>query len=128
MSRNISVHRSDVNRHCRSGEACRYERRELLSIRQNKYKTFKIHTFHLQGVLIKDTIVLEMRTTSHSLADVLFGQIRGGVLALLYGQADKSFYVRQIGRHVNASAGAVQRELEKLAKVGLIVRPPLGNH
>lgn len=68
-----------------------------------------------------------MRTSSHSLADVLFGQIRGGVLALLYGQADKSFYVRQIARHVNASVGAVQRELEKLAKVGLIVRTSVGN-
>ncbi|HWX56554.1 MAG TPA: nucleotidyltransferase, partial [Verrucomicrobiae bacterium] len=61
-----------------------------------------------------------MRTLSDSLADILFGQIRGGVLALLYGQADKSFYVRQIARGVNASVGAVQRELEKLAKVGLI--------
>ncbi|HWX55285.1 MAG TPA: nucleotidyltransferase domain-containing protein, partial [Verrucomicrobiae bacterium] len=54
-------------------------------------------------------------------------QIRGGVLALLYGQADKSFYVRQIARGVNASVGAVQRELEKLAKVGLIVRTSVGN-
>jgi predicted nucleotidyltransferase len=68
-----------------------------------------------------------MRTISYSLADVLFGQIRGGVLALLYGQADKSFYVRQIARQVNASVGAVQRELEKLAKVGLIVRTSVGN-
>jgi predicted nucleotidyltransferase len=94
---------------------------------KRRRKTSKLNIFHLQGVLIKDTIVFEMRTTSHSLADVLFGQIRGGVLALLYGQADKSFYVRQIGRHVNASAGAVQRELEKLAKVGLIVRTAVGN-
>ncbi len=68
-----------------------------------------------------------MRTVSDSLADVLFGQIRGAVLALLYGQADKSFYVRQIARQVNASVGAVQRELEKLAKVGLIVRTSVGN-
>jgi predicted nucleotidyltransferase len=68
-----------------------------------------------------------MSTNSGDLADVLFGQIRGGVLALLYGQADKSFYVRQIARHVNASVGAVQRELEKLAQVGLIVRASVGN-
>jgi len=45
----------------------------------------------------------------------------------LYGQADKPFYVRQIARHLNASVGAVQRELEKLAQVGLIVRTSLGN-
>lgn len=68
-----------------------------------------------------------MRTGSIALSDVLFGQIRGGVLALLYGQADRSFYVRQIARHVNASVGAVQRELEKLAEVDLIVRTEVGN-
>jgi len=49
------------------------------------------------------------------------------VLALLYGQTDKSFYVRQIARHVNASVGAVQRELEKLAEVNLITRTSVGN-
>jgi predicted nucleotidyltransferase len=68
-----------------------------------------------------------MRTSSDSLADVLFGQIRGGVLALLYGQTDKAFYVRQIARQLKASVGAVQRELEKLGKVGLIVRTSVGN-
>lgn len=68
-----------------------------------------------------------MSTHPIALSDVLFGQIRGGVLALLYGQADRSFYVRQIARHVNASVGAVQRELEKLAEVDLIVRTEVGN-
>jgi uncharacterized protein len=68
-----------------------------------------------------------MSTGLNALSDVLFGQIRGGVLALLYGQADKSFYVRQIARHVNASVGAVQRELEKLAEVDLIARTSVGN-
>lgn len=72
-------------------------------------------------------MVLTMRTTSMALSDVLFGQIRGRVLALLYGKADKSFYVRQIARHVNASVGAVQRELEKLAGVDLITRTSVGN-
>lgn len=61
------------------------------------------------------------------LSDVLFGQIRGGVLALLYGWSDKTFYVRQIARHVQASAGAVRRELEKLAAVDLVVRTAVGN-
>lgn len=72
-------------------------------------------------------IVLNMSTQPIALSDVLFGQIRGVVLALLYGQADKSFYLRQIARLVNASAGAVQRELEKLAEVDLIVRTSIGN-
>ncbi len=68
-----------------------------------------------------------MSTNSIALSDVLFGQIRGKVLALLFGQADKSFYVRQIARHIKASVGAVQRELEKLAGVDLIVRTSVGN-
>lgn len=69
-----------------------------------------------------------MSTHSNALSSILFGQIRGGVLALLHGRPDKSFYVRQIARELPASVGAVQRELEKLAKVGLIVRTSVGNH
>jgi len=66
-------------------------------------------------------------STQSALSDLLFGQIRSGVLALLYGRADKAYYVRQIARHVHASAGAVRRELEKLAAVELIVRTSVGN-
>ena len=68
-----------------------------------------------------------MSTDSSPLSNLLFGQIRSGVLALLYGQADRSFYVRQIARHVDASVGAVQRELEQLARAGLIVRTTVGH-
>ena len=48
-------------------------------------------------------------------------------MALLYGHADQTFYTRQIAREVDASIGAVQRELENLSKVGLIVRSSLGS-
>lgn len=65
-------------------------------------------------------------STTAGLADLLFGRTRGAVLALLYGRADQSFYTRQIARAVNASVGAVQRELENLSKVGLIVRKSVG--
>jgi predicted nucleotidyltransferase len=81
----------------------------------------------LRYVLITGTLVLIMSTEVNPLTDVLFGQTRGGVLGLLYGQTDKTFYVRQIARHLDSSVGAVQRELEKLAKVGLIVRTSVGN-
>jgi predicted nucleotidyltransferase len=66
-------------------------------------------------------------STHNGLADLLFGQTRGAILALLYGRADQSFYTRQIAREVDASVGAVQRELENLSKVGLIVRTSLGS-
>ena len=68
-----------------------------------------------------------MSTKKPVLSNVLFGQIRGQVLALLYGRHDKAFYVRQIARHLHASAGSVRRELEKLAAVDLIIRTSLGN-
>lgn len=68
-----------------------------------------------------------MSTATDSLSDILFGQIRGGVLALLYGQTDKTFYLRQIARQLNASVGSVQRELENLTRIGLIVRNSIGN-
>jgi predicted nucleotidyltransferase len=71
------------------------------------------------------TIVLVM-STRNGVADLLFGRTRGAILALLYGHADQSFYTRQIAREVDASVGAVQRELESLSKVGLIVRTSVG--
>jgi len=66
-------------------------------------------------------------STSAGLADLLFGRTRGAVLALLYGRADQSFYTREIAREVDASVGAVQRELENLSKVGLILRKSVGS-
>jgi uncharacterized protein len=66
-----------------------------------------------------------MSTTG--LTDLLFGRTRGAVLALLYGRADQSFYTREIARQVGASVGAIQRELENLSKVGLILRKSVGN-
>ena len=66
-------------------------------------------------------------STQRGLADFLFGRTRGAVLALLYGRADQSFYTRQIAREVDVSVGTVQRELENLSKVGLIVRNSVGN-
>jgi len=66
-------------------------------------------------------------STHNDLADLLFGRTRGAILALLYGKADQSFYTSQIAREVDGSVGAVQRELESLSKVGLIVRSAVGS-
>jgi len=78
----------------------------------------------LRCVLILSTIVLGM-STRNGLGDLLFGRTRGAILALLYGRAGQSFYTRQIACEVDASVGAVQRELENLSKVGLIIRNSL---
>ena len=67
-----------------------------------------------------------MRTVHTSIGDLVFGQTRGRLLALLYGAPDESFYVRQIARQIETSAGSVQRELALLTDAGLIERSVLG--
>jgi uncharacterized protein len=67
-----------------------------------------------------------MRTVAGSLGNLLFGQTRGRILALLYGIPDHSYFVRQISRQIGTSVGSVQRELEALTAVGLIGRSTIG--
>jgi len=62
-----------------------------------------------------------------SVGDLIFGQTRGRVLALLFGHPDSSFFIRQISRHAGTSAGTARRELETLAQVGLVGRSVSGN-
>ena len=57
----------------------------------------------------------------------LFGQTRSALLAMLYGHADQSFYLRQLVRAVGAGHGALQRELKHLTELGLILRTVQGN-
>jgi uncharacterized protein len=73
------------------------------------------------------TIVLDMRTSPKLIGDLLFGQTRGGVLMLLFSHPDEAFYVRQIARRIGISVGIVQRELETLHEVQLVIRSKSGN-
>src|ERR1035437_2259485 len=57
----------------------------------------------------------------------LFGHTRSALLAILYGHADQSFYLRQLVRAVGAGHGALQRELKHLTDMGLILRRVQGN-
>ena len=63
-----------------------------------------------------------------NLSATLFGKTRRAVLALLYSHADESFYLRQIARTANVGMGAVQREVKKLSKAGIIRRTVRGRH
>src|SRR4030042_4207984 len=56
----------------------------------------------------------------------LFGKTRQAVLALLYGQADTSFYTKQILDTVKIGRGTVQRELKNLTETGIIIREVQG--
>ena len=61
------------------------------------------------------------------LSDGLFGKTRQVVLALLYGQTDRSFYTKQILDAVKIGRGTVQRELKNLTDAGIIVREVQGH-
>ena len=68
-----------------------------------------------------------MSTIPTATEDLLFGQTRGRVLALLYGAPDEAFFVRQIARRIDTSVGSVQRELALLAGAGMIERSVIGS-
>src|SRR5258708_1224246 len=56
------------------------------------------------------------------LGNALFGATRQAVLALLFGHPDKRFYQRHIIQPLSLGSGAVQRELERLARAGILTR------
>jgi predicted nucleotidyltransferase len=57
----------------------------------------------------------------------LFGKARRGVLALLFMHPDQSFYLRQLVRLLGVGQGAVQRELARLGRSGLVLRRQVGS-
>ena len=64
---------------------------------------------------------------STSIATALFGKTQRAVLGLLFGQPDRSFYLRELVVAAASGASQVQRELNALTEAGLIVRTPRGN-
>jgi uncharacterized protein len=63
---------------------------------------------------------------NENLCSGIFGKTRQAVLAYLYGQADTSFYTKQILDAVKTGHGTVQRELKNLTDAGIIVREVQG--
>ena len=62
-----------------------------------------------------------------ALADALFTATQQRVLALLFGQPDREFFVTEIIELAGSGRGAVQRELARLAASGLAVVSRAGN-
>lgn len=58
--------------------------------------------------------------------DALFSNTQQRVLALLFGQPDRSFYATELIRLAKAGSGAVQRELARLEQSGLVTVRRLG--
>lgn len=55
-----------------------------------------------------------------SMADALFSKTQQRVLALLYGQPERSFYATEMINLSGGGSGAIQRELSRLERSGLV--------
>lgn len=62
-----------------------------------------------------------------SVADALFSRTQQRVLALLFGQPDRSFFANELIALARSGSGAVQRELARLADSGLVNVTRVGN-
>jgi len=64
---------------------------------------------------------------SNSMANVLFTKTQQRVLGLIYGRPEQSFYLNQVVSLAKIGKGTVNRELERLAAAGLVVKRKVGN-
>jgi predicted nucleotidyltransferase len=62
-----------------------------------------------------------------SLSNALFSNVQQRVLALIFGQPERSFYTSEIVRSVHSGTGAVERELARLEQSGLVTVERIGN-
>lgn len=65
--------------------------------------------------------------TMEAAASVLFGKTRQAVLAILFDQPERAYYLRELARQAGISPGALQHELGQLQKADLIERSQDGN-
>jgi len=65
--------------------------------------------------------------SSTQIGDALFTKAQQKVLALLFGQTDKSFYLNEVVRHAAMGKGVISRELSKFCAAGLLVVTKQGN-
>lgn len=64
---------------------------------------------------------------SFGFADALFSSTQQKLLALLFGQTERSFYARELIGLTGSGTGAVTRELSRLVQSGLITLTSIGN-
>lgn len=62
-----------------------------------------------------------------SLGDALFSGVQQRVLAVLFGMPERSFYRNELLQLTKSGKGALQRELERLEKSGLVTVRSQGN-
>jgi predicted nucleotidyltransferase len=62
-----------------------------------------------------------------SLSNALFSKVQQRVLGLIFAHPDRSFYTSEIIRIVDSGTGAVERELSRLQRSGLVLVERIGN-
>jgi predicted nucleotidyltransferase len=62
-----------------------------------------------------------------NLSSALFSNVQQRVLALIFGNPERSFYTSEIVRNVHSGTGAVERELSRLEHSGLVSVERIGN-
>jgi len=67
------------------------------------------------------------QTQPLNMADALYSRTQQSVLGLLFGQPDKSFYTNEIIKKSGGGSGAVQRELSRLVRSGLVTVEKIGS-
>jgi predicted nucleotidyltransferase len=68
-----------------------------------------------------------MQQEETSLSDVLFAGVQQRLLALFYGQPDRSYYTNELLRLTATGRGGLQRELARLVTSGLVNVTAVGN-
>ncbi|MCU7853848.1 MAG: nucleotidyltransferase domain-containing protein [Candidatus Thiodiazotropha sp. (ex Monitilora ramsayi)] len=61
------------------------------------------------------------------LSDALFTETQQKVLGLLYGQPDKSFYLKEILRQTGMGVATIKRELDRMLAAGILHMTKIGN-
>jgi len=68
-----------------------------------------------------------MGRTPIGLSNALFSKVQQRVLGLIFAHPDRSFYTSEIIRTVDSGTGAVERELSRLHRSGLVSVERIGN-
>jgi len=61
------------------------------------------------------------------LADALFTTTQQSLLGLLYGEPERSFYLKEILRLTGMGVATIKRELDRMVKAGILTRTHIGN-
>jgi predicted nucleotidyltransferase len=70
---------------------------------------------------------VDLTAREFSISNALFSSVQQRVLALIFGHPERSFYTSEIVRNVRSGTGAVERELLRLERSGLVTTERIGN-